>query len=69
MRCAILAIVLASSVLGGCRYDPDKSPPVTKLKEPAETFVVPGSAGKEGGTVKVEEVDGVPRLTVDVYGE
>ncbi len=70
MRPFLLCISLFLGILvAGCRYSPSDNPSVAGKTAPSEQFIIEDEEGEKSGTVRVDDVAGVPRLTVDVYGE
>lgn len=66
---SICAALLAVTAMTGCRYDPEKAPPIKPKHEVGESFVIAGEEGKVSGSVTLEQESGVPQLTVDMHGE
>ena len=60
------AIFAVMFVFSGCGSAQDTSS--SGEYSAGETFVAAGEKGQASGFVRVEEVAGIPQLTVDVYG-
>lgn len=60
---------LVGFLTAGCRYSPSKNPETVGESAPGEQFTVGAEKVENSGSVRVENVAGVPRLTVDVRGE
>ena len=69
MRYVLAAfLLLATLMTWGCGSSKKPSVP-ENVYSAGEAFIANGKPVEAGGTVKVENVDGVPQLTVDVRGK